>query len=179
MKPLFLFILITSFCNLSPAQHISKSINSSSGGTQVYDQGFSIEWTIGDQFFNTTIGDNHLTEGFQQGALMEVLSEKRTSEEQDEEHTETELSSTISAVCYPNPTTDQLFLIFSENDIQDVSVSVYNLNGQQLFSQEIIVNTASPVSVNNISELPSGLYILKINCNNSKPQTITFQKTTR
>jgi hypothetical protein len=61
---------------------------------------------------------------------------------------------------YPNPIIDNLIIESSNNKL--ITIRVYSLNGEEVFYNDLH-------SLNNkldISSLPSGLYILKINMNN-------------
>lgn len=62
---------------------------------------------------------------------------------------------------YPNPTSDKLF--FSCKDNQEVTVSVYSMNGQLLQSEQM--NTSESL---NVSSLAKGMYIIRINNQNYK-----------
>ena len=61
---------------------------------------------------------------------------------------------------YPNPIIDNLIIESSNNKL--ITIRIYSLNGEEVFYNDLH-------SLNNkldISSLPSGLYILKINMNN-------------
>ena len=62
---------------------------------------------------------------------------------------------------YPNPTSDKLFFSCKEN--QEVTVSVYSMNGQLLQSEQM--NTSESL---NVSSLAKGMYIIRINNQNYK-----------
>ena len=62
---------------------------------------------------------------------------------------------------YPNPTSDKLFFSCKEN--QEVTVSVYTMNGQLLLSEQM--NTSESL---NVSSLAKGMYIIRINEQNYK-----------
>jgi hypothetical protein len=62
---------------------------------------------------------------------------------------------------YPNPTSDKLFFSCKEN--QEVTVSVFSMNGQLLQSEQM--NTSESL---NVSSLAKGMYIIRINNQNYK-----------
>ena len=62
---------------------------------------------------------------------------------------------------YPNPASDKLFFSCKEN--QEVTVSVYTMNGQLLLSEQM--NTSESL---NVSSLAKGMYIIRINSQNYK-----------
>ena len=63
---------------------------------------------------------------------------------------------------YPNPSRDGIFKIESSEGLENLNVSIFNLQGAQVFSQTNIVNG---VSIN--TGLHSGVYILKLGINNN------------
>lgn len=61
-------------------------------------------------------------------------------------------------VIYPNPTSDLLFIKTADNQFQ---LDLFDSNGK-------LLRTVSDLSILNISALPTGLYILKINSDNAQ-----------
>ncbi len=62
----------------------------------------------------------------------------------------------FSAVIYPNPTSDIVFIIAEENE-EPVSVTIYNVLGEKVLDRKTIINNQI-----NISDFNSGLYIVEI-----------------
>ncbi len=58
---------------------------------------------------------------------------------------------------YPNPVKDQLF--FKNTNLPETYVTIYSLDGVEV-RNELISSTTNSI---NVSQLPKGLYILKIN----------------
>lgn len=69
-----------------------------------------------------------------------------------------------SILLYPNPTSDKLFFATSREQV--IKVSVYSMNGQLLYSQQLSTSECMDVS-----SLAKGMYIIKIN-----NQTYKFSK---
>ncbi|MFK7806285.1 MAG: T9SS type A sorting domain-containing protein [Saprospiraceae bacterium] len=67
----------------------------------------------------------------------------------------------IQATIYPNPTTDNLTLRYSEKLSTSSFFHIYNLTGNKVFTKEIIASSSnsqiSPIS------LPDGIYFYSIN----------------
>jgi hypothetical protein len=70
---------------------------------------------------------------------------------------------------HPNPFTNEIFIDFEEGQISAV-VSLYNLQGQALFTQHVNLNTTKSLRLD-LTDKPSGLYILNVNYGN-----VTIQK---
>jgi len=72
---------------------------------------------------------------------------------------------------YPNPTKDFITLNFSNHNNAKLSVEVFNMLGQKL---KVFENISISENLN-LSELSSGIYLLKINYNGIN-QTIKIKK---
>ena len=58
---------------------------------------------------------------------------------------------------YPNPTDGQITIALSET-YEDVLITVYSLNGEEIFTRSFFNN--QPISLE--LEAPQGLYVLKV-----------------
>ena len=74
---------------------------------------------------------------------------------------------------YPNPASDQLNILLNENFVNNIIVSLSDISGKELLYQAI-ENKGSVISIN-ISELKSGIYLLKVNFND-KTSVVKFVK---
>ena len=135
------FILLSFLCLswVAHSQKISPVLVSSSGGYNKTEN-ISLHWAIGElavsNYQNSSI---KLNEGFFQGKVYISSSEN---------------TSLINVKIYPNPTTNYLNIHDSENQILHVSLA--DLNGRNMLNGIVNLNEIS------LSELPSGIYILKI-----------------
>ena len=69
----------------------------------------------------------------------------------------------LSINLYPNPTTGQI--IVEMNELKDVSINVYRISGQLIYSKENINDT---VHVFDIREAAAGEYIVEVEAQKSK-----------
>jgi Secretion system C-terminal sorting domain len=79
---------------------------------------------------------------------------------------------TLSALMYPNPTTDKIILSLKKSDLMDLSYVLYDLNGKTL-SSALVQQAETPISMQNLT---SGVYILKVNQNNTELKTYKIIK---
>lgn len=70
---------------------------------------------------------------------------------------------TKKIMIYPNPATSTVNIIFSNCSYQDSYIYIYNIQGQLQKAMHLVSNN----SLINISDLSSGIYILKITDNES------------
>ena len=59
---------------------------------------------------------------------------------------------------YPNPSSAHITIKLPQNPQKKTSLTIYNLNGQQLITQAI----SEPQTEIDISHLPAGIYIIKV-----------------
>ncbi len=84
------------------------------------------------------------------------------------------VSNTLESIkIYPNPATNQTFLLLPEN-VSDISFKLYDVSGNEV--QHIAQSTENPLVINR-GRLQSGIYIYKIKDKNGKTKTgkIVFQ----
>lgn len=68
---------------------------------------------------------------------------------------------------YPNPFTDKINIDFKNIDLNDTKITVYNLNGSEIFSKNFkCSNNNETLSIEGISKYSSGIYFLKIQSDN-------------
>lgn len=78
----------------------------------------------------------------------------------------------LSVVMYPNPTTDKIILSIRNSDLVDLSYMLYELNGR-ILSSALVQEYETPIAIQN---MPSGVYILKVNQNDTELQTFKIIK---
>ncbi len=71
-----------------------------------------------------------------------------------------ELNSEIKFSLFPNPATDELDLVFTENYVPE-EIRFLDLNGKLSYSQKISSTTGKKIEIN-ISALPKGVYVVEI-----------------
>jgi hypothetical protein len=62
---------------------------------------------------------------------------------------------------YPNPADDNVTLDFSESDARNVTISLIDISGRQLETQQINGSDQRRISIN-VSEYAAGMYLLQI-----------------
>jgi hypothetical protein len=62
---------------------------------------------------------------------------------------------------YPNPADDNVTLDFSESDARNVTISLIDISGRQLETQQINGSDQRRIFIN-VSEYAAGMYLLQI-----------------
>jgi hypothetical protein len=73
-------------------------------------------------------------------------------------------SSSVNLTLYPNPVTDQLNIGLNSSLSGQVTVSVLNLMGQVIQTNEIVNGSSQKMITVNTASLPKGLYFVQLNC---------------
>lgn len=72
-----------------------------------------------------------------------------------------------NSIIYPNPFTDNIYIDFKKIDLHDVKITVYNLNGSEIYSNNFKnSNNNEILSIEEISKFSAGIYFLKIQSDN-------------
>ena len=153
------YILGTLFF-LAPFFIISQEIISSIGGVSSGSGGTS-SYTIGQVFFNTIESDNgSLVQGVQQPFEFQTLS------------TPALLTVQLTAVTYPNPTTDFVLLKILDTALENLQYTLFDLNGKTIVSKKIN-SFSTQITMKNFA---IGLYLLKLTKNNQPLKTFKIIK---
>jgi hypothetical protein len=84
-----------------------------------------------------------------------------------------ETATNISLTAFPNPTADNLTLQLSDFKTEKLSYQIYDLQGKQLSSQQIV----APQTTIEMKNLPNSTYfIYVVNQENSKVQSFKILK---
>lgn len=153
------YILGTLFF-LAPFFIISQEIISSTNGDSS-GSGGSSSYTIGQVFFNTIESDNgSLVQGVQQPFEFQTLS------------TPALLTVQLTAVTYPNPTTDFVLLKILDTALENLQYTLFDLNGKTIVSKKIN-SFSTKITMKNFA---IGMYLLKITKNNQPLKTFKIIK---
>ena len=153
------YILGTLFF-LAPFFIISQEIISSIGGVSSGSGGTS-SYTIGQVFFNTIESDNgSLVQGVQQPFEFQTLS------------TPALLTVQLTAVTYPNPTTDFVLLKILDTALENLQYTLFDLNGKTIVSKKIN-SFSTKITMKNFA---TGMYLLKLTKNNQPLKTFKIIK---
>lgn len=82
---------------------------------------------------------------------------------------------TINPGLYPNPVSDVLNVEINSSNQDDVTISIYNYNGQQIISHNSRIENGTNTSTIDVSQLPAGFYFVKISGNQTY-ETMKFVK---
>lgn len=70
-------------------------------------------------------------------------------------------------IIYPNPFTDKINIDFKDLDLQNIKVSIYNLNGSEIFSKNFNnFQSNETLSIDNLNNYSAGIYFMKIQAEN-------------
>lgn len=121
----------------------------------------SVSYSVGQIDFTSKGTNNQIMEGVQQAYEIITLST-----------TETQGSDKKDILLYPNPFKDFLFVDFTTNDFRNSEFQLFDSSGK-LLKEDKIKETKSEF---NFSELPSAMYIIRINQNGKNIKTFKIIK---
>ncbi|MEO9802241.1 MAG: T9SS type A sorting domain-containing protein [Reichenbachiella sp.] len=105
---------------------------------------------------NNVIGDSD----FSNEEAISIVSEPEVP-------TVTSITEAKTVSYFPNPVTNWLTLTFDDSKMENREISIYSLTGIRLLTNDIRTST-NQVQRLDMSALPSGIYLLKTNTNNSQ-----------
>lgn len=146
-KTIYLLLLGLTSLSMANAQSLSQAVIASSGAT-ISGASNTLSFTAGEAVIGDISNGKSLGQGFWLGAIEGVVLS-------NEDFT-LELQTTV----YPNPVTDYLNISFKDMVGEAFDISVYDINGKQIFRKEITDSTSNEIL--NFSGYSSGLYILNI-----------------
>jgi len=147
-RNLFLVLVLGGVCQHDAySQSISRSVISSGGTEYRSTNGFSLDATIGETVIEDFSGPFILTQGFQQGDLLEV----KFPETPD-----------IEASLFPNPFEDELLVNIRLD--ADIEMRVYTAIGQLIYSvkpqtEEMSIQT---------TDWQTGIYFVSFSANGKR-----------
>lgn len=154
-KPFFLFFLITI---ISFVKSYSQESATVSGGNAT-GIGGSSSYSVGQTTFTSqTSSGGLITLGVQQPYEIATLGNDDFAE----------INLVMSA--YPNPTTDLLHLLITNDKWNDLSYQLFDMNGRTLFNLKKIAASETRLPM---QELQQGIYFLTVN--NGKKTIKTFK----
>ena len=130
-------------------------------GGEATGSGGSSSYSVGQLAYTTNTGTNGtVSQGVQQSKELFALS--------DPEFT----ALTLTAVAYPNPTTDYIILALKDSNLTDLSYAMYDLQGRAVTKGKVH-QEETPIAMQNLA---AGMYILKVNQNNQVLKTFKIIK---
>jgi hypothetical protein len=154
-------IYVVSFIMLCVALTInSQEAIPSSGGEGKGISG-TVSYSVGQLVYTTNSSSNgKLKQGVQQGIELFALNNIDLT------------AINLTAITYPNPTTNKVILALKDSDLTNLSYTLYDLNRKDLISG--VVNHAhTPIPMETFQ---SGVYILKVNQNNKELKSFKIIK---
>ncbi|OBX22182.1 MULTISPECIES: T9SS type A sorting domain-containing protein [Bizionia] len=135
-----------------------KAIPASGGNAT--GSGGSSSYTVGQLVYTTNTGSGTLTQGVQQSIELFTLSNPELT------------TVNLTAVTYPNPTSDYVVLAISDAKLTDLSYALFDLQGRAVVKGSVS-QERSKIGMQNLA---SGTYILKVNQNNQALKTFKIIK---
>jgi hypothetical protein len=153
-------VLLLFVFTLTKAQSFQPTVIASAGDTATFSGG-SIQWTVGEAVIEMDAsGGYFFTQGFNQPDSIEAgataVSEVNT------------LPFAVS--CYPNPVTDNLFIVLPKTD--SYMLAIYNMNGEKMSSYNI-AGSPDPIVIP-FSKYADGMYMIGI-INNKNQQQLSLK----
>jgi hypothetical protein len=139
MKNIVIILMMTT---ISYSQSISKQVIGSAGRTQT-NSNIKVSWTVGEPIVGimTAVG-TQLGNGYYPALNLQALSVKDNSLD-------------LKIKVYPNPTSHSLYL--THPDMSSFGITIFDLNGKQLYSGTI--NKEEPLDVSNYTQ---GMYLVTV-----------------
>ena len=152
---------IFSACMLCAVFTIQAQETIPTSGGEATGSGGTVSYSVGQLLSNMNIGSNcTVTQGVKQTIEFVVLSNPEL------------IALTLSAVTYPNPTTDYIVLSLTDATLTDLSYTMFDLQGR-LVTKAKVEQEATQIAMKNLA---IGVYILKINQNNQELKTFKIIK---
>ncbi|AUC81949.1 T9SS type A sorting domain-containing protein [Lacinutrix sp. Bg11-31] len=148
-------------CLLLATQLIYSQQTIPASGGEATGSGGSSSYSVGQLAYNTNTGSNgSVSQGVQQSIELFTLSNPELT------------TVNLSAVTYPNPTSDYIILKISDSTLDNLSYTLIDVNGKAITNGKI-TNVDTQIKMQHLS---TGMYILKINQNNQELKTFKIIK---
>jgi PKD repeat protein len=138
--------------------------------TNTSSNAVSYLWDFGDGETSTEENPTHV---YGQDGTYEVSLTATSEMCGDNVHTETIMISTIgisetknteAVSVYPNPSNGDVYLSVKQV-LKNVTVQVFNLQGNMLFSRNLLQLGPGPIKINGFTKLQSGVYFMEVRSN--------------
>jgi len=134
-------------CSIAFSQSLTPELLTS-GGDHFTGTDAQLSWSVGEMIIDTyDNGSNQLTQGFHQTNL--VITSVN------------DLAENIEIAVFPNPTSDQLNIEYS-NSTQNLTLNLYDALGTQLLSEQVLMNAQFDNKSIDLSGLAANTYFLHI-----------------
>lgn len=159
MKKLLIWIVGFGLTTMAMSQTTNLELVSSSGDS-FSNESYQINWSIGESMIETFSGGHYqLTQGFHQSNYI-VTKVEELSE------------SSINISVYPNPTSDFIFIDFTNSLVTESVLTIANINGKVLQIKTSMNNSEKLDFANYVS----GVYFLNVKQNNKVVESFKIIK---
>ena len=157
------FLIKTTFivCLVLANQSLYSQQTVSASGGEALGSGGSSSYTVGQVFYSTiTNSTGTVTQGMQQTFVFQTLSNPEL------------LTVQLTAVTYPNPTTDFVVLKITDSALENLQYTLIDLNGKTIVSKPITTSSTEIIMKN----FSTGVYLLKLTKKNQPLKTFKIIK---
>ena len=152
-------ILLTLFFFITQIIFSQETLSTSGGNAS--GLGGSSSFTVGQVFYTTNASSTgSISQGVQQAFEFQTLSNPELTTVQ------------LTAVIYPNPTTDYVVLKITDTALENLKYTLFDLNGKTIASKKI-TTTSTQIIMKNSS---IGMYLLKLTKKNQPLKTFKIIK---
>lgn len=138
---------------------LGQSTIATSGGDAT-GSGGTFSYSVGQLVYTTHTGNGSIIQGVQQSFELFPLSNTDLTTIQ------------LTAITYPNPTSNYVVLEITNADLTNLSYSLYDLQGRSV-SKGIVNQSNTQI---NMQRLPTGMYVLRVNRNSQELKTFKIIK---
>ena len=155
--PKTLGVILTSLI----VNHLQAQESSVASGGDATGSGGGSSYSIGQVVYTTNSGSTGtVAQGIQQAYSITTLSNPELT------------ALTLSVQTYPNPTTNIIVLALTNVEFTDLSYVLYDINGRTI-ANALVNQTETEIAMRNLT---SGVYLLKVNQNNTELKTFKIIK---
>jgi len=153
-------VTVFTACMLCAVFTIQAQQTLPASGGEATGSGGSSSYSVGQLVYTTNTGSGTVTQGVQQSIELFTLSNPELT------------TVNLTAVTYPNPTSDYITLKISDSALDNLSYKLIDVNGK-VIANGSITNADTQISM---QSLALGMYILKVNQNNQELKTFKIIK---
>lgn len=148
-------------CLLFATQLFYAQQTISATGGDATGSGGSSSYSVGQMVYTTHTGSNgSISQGVQQSYEIFTLSNTTLS------------TVNLTAITYPNPTSDYVVLAISDINLTDLSYALFDIQGKPI-AQATISSKDTQIDMHSLS---AGTYLLNVNQNNQKLKSFKIIK---
>jgi len=147
-------------CLLLGTQLIYAQQSIPASGADASGSGGSSSYSVGQLVYTTNTGSGSVSQGVQQVFEFQTLSNPELT------------TVKLSAVTYPNPTSDYVILKISDSALDNLRYKLFDVTGKEI-SNDNITNGDTQIAM---QQLARGIYILKVNRYNQELKTFKIIK---